>query len=84
MGDIRAQTRRVCELLSESMSAAGGQLSDIVRVDVYVRDIEMFSAIHEVRREFFPSLPPTSTMVEVTRLVDERSLIEINAIGVLP
>jgi len=83
-GDIDAQTRRVCELLRASMQAAGGALRDIVRVDVYVRNIDDFSKIHAVRREFFPVEPPASTMVEVSRMVDPRSLIEINAIGVLP
>jgi 2-iminobutanoate/2-iminopropanoate deaminase len=84
VGDIRAQTRRVCELLQICMRSAGGELKDIIRVDVFVRDIKQFPAIHEVRREFFPADPPASTMVEVTSLVDERSLIEINAIAVLP
>jgi 2-iminobutanoate/2-iminopropanoate deaminase len=84
VGDIRAQTRRVCELLQIAVRAAGGELKDIVRVDVYVRDITQFAAIHEVRRHFFPDNPPVSTMVEVTRLVDDRSLIEINAIAVIP
>jgi 2-iminobutanoate/2-iminopropanoate deaminase len=83
IGDIKAQTRRVCELLQIAVRSAGGELSDIVRVDVYVRDINQFRAIHEVRREFFPVDPPASTMVEVSRMVDERSLIEINAIAVV-
>jgi 2-iminobutanoate/2-iminopropanoate deaminase len=83
-GDIRAQTRRVCELLQIAVRAAGGELSDIVRVDVYVLDITQFKAIHDVRREFFPKDPPASTMVEVKRLVDERLLIEMNAIAVIP
>jgi 2-iminobutanoate/2-iminopropanoate deaminase len=84
VGDISAQTRRVCELLQISVRAAGGELSDIVRVDVYVRDINHFKEIHAVRREFFPKEPPASTMVEVSRLVDDRSLIEISAIAVIP
>jgi enamine deaminase RidA (YjgF/YER057c/UK114 family) len=66
------------------MQACGGDLKDIVSVTVFVRDITQFSAIHEVRREYFPVDPPASTMVEVSRLVDERSLIEINAVAVLP
>jgi 2-iminobutanoate/2-iminopropanoate deaminase len=82
--DIRAQTRQVCENLKKAMQAAGGDLSNIVSVTVFVRDITMFDDIHAVRREYFPDRPPTSTMVEVSRLVDERSLIEINAIAVLP
>lgn len=84
VGDISAQTRRVCELLQIAVRAAGGELKDIVRVDVHVRDINHFAAIHAVRREFFPKDPPASTLVEVTRLVDERSLIEISAIAVIP
>ena len=84
IGDIRAQTRRVCELLQTTMRSAGGELKHIVRVDVFVRDIGHFAAIHEVRREFFPEKAPASTMVEVSRMVDERALIEINAIAVLP
>lgn len=84
IGDIRVQTRQVCENLRKTMRACGGDLKDIVSVTVFVRDITQFAAIHEVRREFFPSDPPASTMVEVSRLVDERSLIEINAIALLP
>lgn len=84
VGDIRAQTRRVCELLQTAVRAAGGELKHLVRVDVFVRDITQFKEIHEVRKEFFPADAPVSTMVEVSRLVDERSLIEINAIAVIP
>ena len=84
IGDIRAQTRRVCELLQTTMRSVGGELKDIVRVDVYVTDMNHFKAIHEVRREFFPQNPPASTMVEVKRFTDERALIEINAIAVIP
>jgi 2-iminobutanoate/2-iminopropanoate deaminase len=84
VGDIRAQTRRVCELLQSAVTALGTDLSAIVRVDVYVTDIEMFKDIHQVRREFFPVEPPASTMVQVSRLVDKRSLIEISAVVALP
>ncbi len=84
IGDIKAQTRQVCENLRKTMEASGGSLKDIVSVTVFVRDITAFSDIHEVRKQYFPVDPPTSTMVEVSRLVDERSLIEINAIAVLP
>lgn len=83
-GDIRGQTRLVCENLKATVEAAGGSLKDIVSVTVFVRDIKQFDAIHEVRRQYFPSEPPASTMVEVTRLVDDKMLIEINAVAALP
>jgi enamine deaminase RidA (YjgF/YER057c/UK114 family) len=84
IGDMAAQTRQVCENLKRAIEAAGGALSDLVRVDVYVSDIAQFDAIHRVRREFFPTEPPVSTMVEVVRFVSPDALIEINAIAVLP
>jgi len=84
VGDIEKQTRQVCENLRETMRAAGGEMKDIVSVTVFVRDVTQFDIIHKVRREYFPSEPPASTMVEVTGLVDDRLLIEINAIAALP
>lgn len=83
IGDIEAQTRQVCENLKAAVEAANGTLDDICRVDVYVRNIEHFDQIHKVRREYFPSSPPASTMVEVTKMVSPDYLIEINAIAVL-
>ena len=81
--DIRAQTRQVCENLKASIEACGGTLDDILSVTVFVTDIELFDDIHAVRREYFPNDPPTSTMIEVSRMVDEKSMIEMNAIAVI-
>ncbi len=82
-GDIEAQTRQVCENLKAAVEQAGGNLSDIVRVDVYVRNMEHFDIIHKVRREYFDSPAPASTMVEVNKFNSPDYLIEINAIAVL-
>lgn len=84
IGDIGAQTRQVCENLKTAMTAAGGCLDDICRVDVFVRNIGDFDRIHEVRREYFKPPLPASTMVEVSGMVAPEYLIEINAIAVLP
>lgn len=84
VGDISEQTRQVCENIKSAMEAAGGTLDDVVRVDVYVRNMEHFEKIHEVRRQYFKAPLPASTMVEVTKMVSPDYLIEINAIGVIP
>ena len=84
VGDIEAQTRQVCENLKAAVEAAGGTMDDVCRVDVYVRNMEHFEKIHKVRREYFASPPPASTMVEVTKMTSPDYLIEINAIAVLP
>ncbi|MFC0542699.1 RidA family protein [Kutzneria chonburiensis] len=83
VGDITAQTHQVCQNLAAAMEAAGGTLDDIARVDVYVRDMADFEAVHAVRRQYFTGVAPASTMVEVSGFVKKDYLIEINAIGVL-
>src|SRR6516164_2785188 len=83
IGNVEEQTRQVCENLKAAVEAAGGTLDDICRVDVYVRNMEHFDAIHKVRREYFKPPLPASTMVEVTKMVSPDYLIEINAIAVV-
>jgi 2-iminobutanoate/2-iminopropanoate deaminase len=83
VGDIEGQTRQVCENIKAAVEAAGGTMDDICRVDVYVRNIEHFDRIHKVRREYFKSPAPASTMVEVSKMVSSDYLIEISAIAVV-
>jgi 2-iminobutanoate/2-iminopropanoate deaminase len=84
VGNVEVQTRQVCENLKAAVEEAGGTLDDIVRVDVYVRNMEHFETIHKVRREYFKAPAPASTMVEVCKMTSPDYLIEINAIAVLP
>ena len=84
IGDITEQTRQVCENLKAAVEAAGGTLDDVCRVDVYVRNMEHFEAIHKVRAQYFKPPLPASTMVEITKLASPDYLIEINAIAVVP
>src|SRR5437660_11908742 len=84
VGDVEAQTRQVCENLKAAVEAAGGTMDDICRVDVYVRNMEHFDAIHKVRRQYFKAPAPASTMVEICKMTSPDYLIEINAIAVLP
>jgi enamine deaminase RidA (YjgF/YER057c/UK114 family) len=84
LGNVEVQTRQVCENVKAAVEEAGGTLDDIVRVDVYVRNMEHFDIIHKVRREYFKAPAPASTMVEVCKFTSPDYLIEMNAIAVLP
>lgn len=84
LGNVEEQTRQVCENVKAAVEEAGGTMDDIVRVDVYVRNMEHFDIIHKVRREYFKAPAPASTMVEVNKFTSPDYLIEINAIAVLP
>src|SRR3954466_1840022 len=84
IGNIKEQTKQVCENVKAAVEEAGGTMHDVCRVDVYVRNMEHFDAIHEVRREYFKAPLPASTMVEVCKMTSPEYLIEINAIAVVP
>ena len=84
VGDISEQTRQVCENVQAAVREAGGSLDDVCRVDVYVRNMEDFAKIHEIRAQYFHEPLPASTMVEVSKLAHPDYLIEISAIAVIP
>lgn len=83
VGDVREQTRQVCENLRAALQAAGAGLGDVCRVDVYARNMEDRGAIAEVRREYFSPPLPASTFVEASKLAYPEYLVEINAIAVV-
>ena len=83
-GDIAAQTRQILENIQGVLTAAGGQMSDIARVTVYVTDMSGLAGIHGVRAEYFDPPYPASTLVEVSALVLPEYLIEIDAVAVVP
>ena len=84
-GDIKAQTRQTLENIKSILESAGATMDDIVKVGVYVTNVEeQYSAVHEVRAEYFKQDYPASTLVEVSALAQKDLLIEIEAIAVIP
>jgi len=84
VGDITAQTRQVLDNIGKVIEGVGGQMSDIVKVMVFVTDMSMLDEIHRVRSEYFTPPYPASTLVQVSSLVRPEYLIEIEAIAVIP
>ena len=82
--DLRAQTRRVLNLISQILAAYGASLADVVSLRTFLTDISRIGEYGEVRAEYFPGLPaPTSTAVEVASLVLPEALIEVEATAVI-
>lgn len=78
------QTRVVFEHLRTSLAAAGAGPEDVVRINLFTRDVQLF--LEEGSRwmkEFFGEHTPASTLVGVTGLADPRYLIEIELDAVL-
>ena len=83
-GDMAAQTRQVLVNIRNILASVGGEMGDIVSVNVYVTEMSGLKQIHEVRAEFFERPYPASTLVAVAGLVEPELLVEINAVAVIP
>jgi reactive intermediate/imine deaminase len=81
-GDIRAQTERVFRNLSAVCEAAGGSLSKLVRVGIYLTDLKNFAAVNAVMAEFCNEPYPARSTVEVSGL-PRGAEVEIDAVLVL-
>jgi enamine deaminase RidA (YjgF/YER057c/UK114 family) len=78
-----AQARRALEIIRAAIEALGGELGDVIRTRIFVTDIAHWEAVGKVHGEFFAGILPTTTMVEVSKLIDEAALVEIEADAIL-
>jgi enamine deaminase RidA (YjgF/YER057c/UK114 family) len=77
VGDAAAQTRYVLNKIEKALIACGASLNDVVRTRMFVVNIADWEAIGRIHGEFFQDVRPTSTMVEVAKLIDPAHLVEI-------
>ena len=82
--DAAAQARAALDKVRRCLEAAGASFADVCKVTVFYRNIDDREAVNRVRQEYFGSTRPASTAVEVSRLVKDDLLVEIEVIAVLP
>ena len=84
-GPILAQSWYVLNSIKNTAESAGGQLSDVVKLVQYFRNLDHFPLYSRVRKQFFPGDPPVSTVVEVSAMLPSPAiLIEVEATMWLP
>ena len=79
--DVVAQARQVFANMGLVLAAAGATAADVVKVTVYLLDVDDRPKINPVREEFFGDARPASTLVEVSRLAVPGARLEIEAIA---
>jgi enamine deaminase RidA (YjgF/YER057c/UK114 family) len=80
---LKDQSRRALEIIVAAIEALGGKASDVVRTRIYVTDISRWREAAEVHSEFFESIRPATTMVQVAKLIDDKAMVEIEADAVV-
>lgn len=83
-GDVGAQARFIFDKIGMALAAAGSRLADVVRTRIYVTDMSRWEAVGLAHGEVFKDVRPVSTLVEVSKLIDPRLLVEIEAEAVVP
>lgn len=79
-GDIRAQTQQVMENLAGVILEAGGSMDDLVKVTVYLTDMDDYTAVNDAYADHVGEVPPARVCIEAARLPDDVR-VEIDAIA---
>ena len=81
--DVVAQARQVFANMGAVLSAAGAAPRDVVKVTLFLTDVDDRPMINPVRQEFFGESRPASTLVEVGRLAIPGARIEVEAVALV-
>jgi reactive intermediate/imine deaminase len=82
--DVIAQARHVFESMRTVLGAAGCTFADVVKVTIFLTDVDDRPRVNPVRQEVFGTTRPASTLVEVPRLAVEGAKIEVECVALLP
>ena len=85
VGDAKAQAEQVFKNLEAALAAAGGNLSHIIKTNIFMTHREDIPAYRETRAKYLSNdNPPVSTLILCSGLADPDFRIEIEAIAVVP
>ena len=82
--DVAAQARQVFANMRAVLDEAGCRFEDVVKVTVYLTDVDDRPKINPVRQDVFGDARPASTLVEVSRLAVPGAKVEIEAVALIP
>jgi enamine deaminase RidA (YjgF/YER057c/UK114 family) len=82
-GDFEGQVRQIFKLIDRTLQKAGGKLSNMVQMTVFITDVRNGDRLTEIRREIFGDNFPGSALITVTALDDPNAKIEIQGYAVI-
>ncbi|MDX0007104.1 RidA family protein (plasmid) [Sinorhizobium meliloti] len=80
-GDFDRQAEQAFGNLDRALKAAGSGLDKVVKVTIFLRSMENFAKVVELRRKWFSAPYPADSIIEVSSLYSPKAMIEIEAIA---
>jgi enamine deaminase RidA (YjgF/YER057c/UK114 family) len=81
--DPYAQSKYALQKIERALKEAGASMNDVVRTRIYVTDASMWQEVGRAHQEFFGNVRPANTMVEVSALIGDEYLVEIEAEAII-
>ena len=81
-GGFAAQGEQAFQNLNRALIAAGSSLERVVKVTIFITDMEQFSHVVDLRRKYFSAPYPADSIVEIKALYTPEAMIEIEAIAI--
>ena len=82
-GDFEGQVRQIFKLLNATLEKAGGKLSNMVQMTVFITDVRNGDRLTEIRREIFGDNFPGSALITITALANPDAKVEIQGYAVI-
>jgi len=82
-GDFEGQARQVFKLLNATLEKAGGKLSDMVQMTVFITDVRNGDRLTQIRKEVFGDNFPGSALITISALASPDAKIEIQGYAVI-
>jgi len=81
-GDHYLQAQFILQKIEKVLANAGFEMKDVVRTRMFVTDISKWEEIGKAHGEFFHTIKPVTSMVEISQLIDPEHLLEIEVTAI--
>ncbi|MBK5278025.1 MAG: RidA family protein [Bacteroidia bacterium] len=80
--DFYVQTRFIIEKIKKVLDQAGYKLEHVIRTRIFVTDISQWEEVGKAHGEFFKNIKPSTSMIEISALIDPDYLVEIEVTAI--